>query len=139
MPDIDYERDGTFSISLWMTKAECTGGIYEYLYSHHASTGDDMWETSSVNLYLGCEEAGGGSSSHDGSVVRYSVVDTAGNDAMFDFPLHEAGDFDSVTNVWVHVILGASTTGLKTWDDGMAIDDWMYGGGRCRVPVPLLR
>ena len=61
IPDFDYETgDGTFSVSFWMTKEECTGGIYEYLYSHMTSTAADMWTTSSLNIYLACEEAGGG-------------------------------------------------------------------------------
>ena len=30
----DYASDGQFSIGEWFTKESCTGGIYEYLYSH---------------------------------------------------------------------------------------------------------
>ena len=123
--DFPYETgDNTFSVSFWMTKEACTGGIYEYLYSHMTSSaGDDMWTTSSINIYLGCEEAGGGWSTVSGSVIRFNVVDTTALNPMFDFPLHESGDFDAVTNVWVHVILSASTTRMQTWDDGMKIDD----------------
>jgi hypothetical protein len=122
--DFDYETgDGTFSVSFWMTKEDCTGGIYEYLYSHMTSTGGDMWSTSSINLYLGCEVAGGGFSTTTGTIMRYNIVDTAAQNPMFDFPLHDAGDFDAVTNLWVHFVLGVTKTGMKTWDDGMPVPD----------------
>jgi hypothetical protein len=119
--DFDYETGGSFTVSFWMTKEDCTGGIYEYLYSHMTATDGTMWTTSSINMYLGCELAGGGFSTGSGTVMRYSVVDTSPQEAQFDFPLHEAGDFDSVTNVWVHFVFGVTLTGLKTWDDGMPI------------------
>ena len=124
--DFDYETGGAFSISFWMTKTECTDGIYEYLYSHMTSTGADAWSTSSLNVYLGCEASGGGFSTVGGTIIRFNVMDTTGaptGNPMFDFPVHEAGDFDSVTNVWVHVVWGVSTTSMKTWDDGMSISD----------------
>ena len=135
--DFDYETGGSFTVSFWMTKEDCTGGIYEYLYSHMTATdGDAMWTTSSINMYLGCELAGGGFSTGSGTVVRYSVVDTSPKEAQFDFPLHESGDFDAITSVWVHLVLGVTTTGMKTWDDGMPIPDTgctlaTVGSGSC--------
>jgi hypothetical protein len=63
-----YERGalgarGEFSVSFWMTKEQCTGGIYEYMYSHvsttsQASVGPSMWTTSGLNIYLGCDTRG---------------------------------------------------------------------------------
>ena len=50
-------------------------------------------------------------------------MDGARHWAMFDFPLHEAGDFDAVTSVWVHFVLSVTTSSMKTWDDGMPVDD----------------
>jgi hypothetical protein len=32
-------------------------------------------------------------------------VDTEGTWATFDFPLHEAGDFDSIVKRWVQVVV----------------------------------
>ena len=124
IPDFNYELGGSFSISFWMTKEDCTGDIYEYLYSHMSSTGADMWSSSSVNVFLGCEMSGGGFSTNDGgAIIRYSTVDTGGTEAQFDFSLHDAGDFDSVTSTWVHSVFGVSTTSIQTWDDGLGIDD----------------
>jgi len=53
----EYAEDGTFSIAFWMTKEACSGGIYEYLYSHaQIDTGviDDV-TNSNINMYIGCE------------------------------------------------------------------------------------
>ena len=125
--NFDYASDGTFSVSFWFSKEACTGGIYEYLYSHHERSGDDAFDFSFVNVYLGCEEAGGGWSTVAGSVVRYFVKDTAGTEALFDFSLHEAGDFNAVTNVWMHTIFAVTTAALATYNDGALVDDNHYG------------
>ena len=114
---------GTFSVSFWMRKEECTSGTYEYIYSHHSSIGADMWSSSSLNIYLACEETGGGYSTLGGTVLRYNLYDTLGQTAMFDYALHEAGNFDAVTNVWIHQILTVTASSLQTFDDGMLVDD----------------
>ena len=33
--NVPYAANGDFSVSFWFTKELCTGGIYEYLFSHH--------------------------------------------------------------------------------------------------------
>jgi len=128
--DFDYETgDGTFTVSFWMTKEECTDSVYEYLYSHMSSTSAaTMWSTSSLNIYLGCEEANGGFSTLAGgqgatSIMRYNIYDVTGKTAMFDYALHEAGDFDAITNVWVHTVFTVTRTALVTYDDGMRVND----------------
>ena len=83
----DYASDGTFSVSLWFTKEQCTGSIYEYLFSHHNNAGASTWDASYVDIYLGCESAGGGWSTTEGTVLRHWVRDVAGTEAMFDFSL----------------------------------------------------
>ena len=62
-----------------------------------------------------------------GAVIRYSLVDTKKQEAMFDTPLHDAGDFDAVTNVWVHVVLVVTPTSLATYDDGYLFPSNKYG------------
>ena len=118
--DFTYETgNGEFTVAFWMTKEDCTDGVYEYLYSHMSSTDSStMWSMSGLNIYLGCEQAGGGQSSLGGAVIRYSLVDTSAQEAMFDTPLHDAGDFDAVTHVWVHVVLAVTPTSVRTYDDG---------------------
>ena len=80
-----------------------------------------------VNVYLACEDSGGGWSSAGGTVVRYNLMDTAGSEAMFDFPLHESGDFDSITNVWMHVTMVVQRQSIVTYDNGEAVPDGIYG------------
>jgi hypothetical protein len=124
--NFEYADDGTFSIAFWMTKEACSGGIYEYLYSHaqdDVAVIDDV-TNSNVNMYIGCETSGGAwSSASSGSNLRYNLVDSAQTWAMFDFPLHDAGDFDAITNLWIHVVLVVSGTRLLTFDDGMPVSD----------------
>ena len=128
--NFDYYSDETFTIAFWMTKEACTGTIYEYLYSHARDSNADITLTSNsnVNMYIGCEGAGGGwSSAGTGTALRYNLVDAAGAWAMFDFPLHDAGDFDAITNLWIHVVLVVSGTHLSTFDDGLPVSDADYG------------
>ena len=128
--NFDYYSDETFTIAFWMTKESCTGGIYEYLYSHAQDSNADITLTSNsnVNMYIGCEDSGGGwSSAGSGTALRYNLIDSAGTWAMFDFPLHDAGDFDAITNLWIHVVLVVSATSLTTYDDGLPVSDSQYG------------
>ena len=41
--------------------------------------------------------------------------------------LHDAGDFDAITNLWVHVVLAVSADRLTTFDDGLPVSDAVYG------------
>ena len=112
-----------------MTKEGCTGGIYEYLYSHAQDAAADITVTSNsnVNMYLGCEAAGGGWSTTAGSIIRYNLVDGSGNWATFDYALHDAGDFDTITALWVQVVLVVAPERIITYDDGYPVLDTAYG------------
>jgi hypothetical protein len=132
--NFDYASDGTFSVSFWFTKEECTDSIYEYLYSHHESADpEDAFDLSFVNVYMGCESRGGGWSTLGGTVIRYFVKDTVGTEALFDFGLHSAGDYDRITNLWIHTIFTVSPTSLATYDDGQLVDDNVYGSYMSRA------
>ena len=125
--NVPYAANGDFSVSFWFTKELCTGGIYEYLFSHHHDS-TASWDSSSfVNAFLGCEASGGGWSSSGGSVVRYNLRDESAHEASFDFRMHDAGDFDAITHVWMHVILSATRNALYTYVDGVLVPDDLYG------------
>merc|ERR1740130_583271 len=123
-----------------MAKTECNTNQYEYFYSHAHDTNAD-WDdptragSSYVMLLLACEANGGGYSTTDGSVIRYDLMDSGdpmdsrdpSRKAAMDFPLHDAGDFDSITNVWVHMILTVSPSQLITYADGVGVADTQYG------------
>jgi hypothetical protein len=121
-----YAEDGEFTVSFWFTKQVCTGGIYEYMFSHQHDISETWDARSFVNVFLGCEEAGGGWSSAGGSIIRFNLRDETSHEASFDYPLHDAGDFDAITRVWVHVILSGQTTGFTTYIDGSRVEDSIY-------------
>ena len=125
--NFEYATDATFSVSLWVKKASCTGHMYEYLYSHQHETGP-TWDTSSyVLLMFACEESGGGVSSAGGSVIRYDVQDEQRHRATFDGRLYNASDFDAITDVWLHTILTVSPSSMKTYADGTRVQDATHG------------
>ena len=60
------------------------------------------------STYLWCNE---GAVSGDASYLRNILVDgrnTAGSLASWDVPLHSAGNFDAITNRWVHVVMAVA-------------------------------
>ena len=123
-----YASDARFSISLWMTKEACTGNDYEYVYSHQEDASADAMDdinNSNVNIYLACESAASGWSTHGGSVIRFLLRDDSGSGrfARFDYPLHEAGSFDDITNRWVHIVLSVNPGQIQIFSDGQAITD----------------
>eukprot|EP01043_Picozoa_sp_COSAG02_P067860 COSAG02_NODE_11060_length_1803_cov_1.644366_1_plen_300_part_10 len=129
-----YASDARFSISFWMTKEACTGNDYEYVYSHQEDASADAMDdsnNSNVNIYLACESAGSGWSTHAGSVIRFLLRDDSRLEhyARFDYPLHEAGSFDDITNRWVHTVLSVNPGQIQIFSDGQAvtdIDDYHY-------------
>ena len=129
----DYYSDASFSISYWMTKEGCTSGVYEYVYSHQQARDLDLLDpaNSNVNMYLACESTGGGWSTSAGSVIRFLLQDSSGsaNYARFDYPLHDAGDFDAITSRWVHIVLSVdgSSSRVETYADGQAVRTGEYG------------
>jgi hypothetical protein len=118
----EYASDAVFSISLWVHKQQCGGATYEYLYSHYETTGS-LWEQSSYALMMFlCEQTGASDSTADGSVLRYEIKDTSGNRGVFDYSVHDAGDFDAITQGWIHVIWTVSAASMSTFVDGAAVD-----------------
>jgi hypothetical protein len=123
----EYASDAVFSISLWVHKQQCGGATYEYLYSHYETTGS-LWEQSSYALMMFlCEQTGASDSTADGSVLRYEIKDTSGNRGVFDYSVHDAGDFDAITQGWIHVIWTVSAASMSTFVDGAAVDAGRYG------------
>jgi hypothetical protein len=120
----EYATDATFSISFWMTKETCTDN-YEYMYSHQQDAESDAMvaTNSNINLFLACESAGAGWSTTGGSVVRFLLRDNSGssNFARFDYPLHEAGDFDEITFRWIHIVLSVTPSQIETYSDGQSV------------------
>jgi hypothetical protein len=64
--DFNYEDDGDFTISMWITKDDCKSQTeaFEYLYSHVQNTDGDHIQiddpmNSNINIYVGCEKPGG--------------------------------------------------------------------------------
>lgn len=145
-----YAHDSTFTVSMWLTKPRgsggCSGGIYEYLFSHSGANfprAIDGSDTPTVALYIGCdcgcardcsvppnhprEQACHGWSSATGTIIRHNLVDDLGHTAIFDFPLRDSGDFDSVTAVWIHTVMVVNRLSVVTFDDGVQVPSNVYG------------
>ena len=73
-----------------------------------------------------CVELGGWSTL-DGSIIRYWMRDVTGTEGMMDWPMADAGSFDTVTSMWLHVILVVNPTGIKTYEDGIQVAESQYG------------
>jgi len=127
MYDKQYTQ-GAFSIQFWMTKEDCTGNLYEYMYSHMKNPSLSITDITNpnVNIYLACEHTGGGWSTSGGTVIRYNLVDDSKQWAQFDYPLHDAGHFDSITNIWVQVTLSVESRRIVTFEDGTPVPDASY-------------
>lgn len=124
----DYALDATFSISVWIVKEDCTAGLYEYLYSHQTddTVGTDQIAGGGVRnafvmFYLGCEGQGSVTSNLEGSVMRYWISDDSGTAGVFDYPLHNAGAFDSITDTWTSIAYVQTPNGVKAYNDGSPI------------------
>ena len=132
--DFDYESDGDFSISFWITKDDCKDEQpYEYLYSHVQNTeGDhtsiDDRQNSNINLYIGCEKDEDViASSVDGTVVRFNLIDKDGTWVLFDYPLQSGGDFDSLTHTWIHICMTVTRHAVHVYTDGAKVEDSGFG------------
>ena len=62
-----------------------------------------------------------------GSIIRYNLVDGARNWVSFDYPVHDAGDFDAITQNWMHIVMLVSPTSVSTYVDASPIPDATYG------------
>jgi len=121
--NFDYADDATFTVSFWMTKQVCTDNTFEYVYSHGNIVGDE----SNVNYYWGCEKNGAGFSTHTGSVLRLNYLSKNKTHATADIPMHNASNFDSITNKWIHLVTVVTPTSLQTFLDGVAVTDGTKG------------
>ena len=81
-----YPADGTFSVSMWFTRRDCTTGLsgeFEQLYFHnseHMGSGS----SSEISIFIGCSTRGLGSSL-TGDIIRTVIVDEGGQTATFDW------------------------------------------------------
>lgn len=71
----DFAADASFGLEFWFTNRNCTGNVYEYLYSHQQAASASPLEptNSNMNLYLSCDPA---ASSLNAGFVRLILVDS---------------------------------------------------------------
>jgi hypothetical protein len=130
MPSFDYSSDDSFTLGFWFSKEACSGGPWEYVYSHGASEASILSSANpNVNAYFGCD---GGQLAGDGwgTHARYIVISDS-NDAQraqpttFDYFLqwlHGTCNFDYLTSEWVHMVASFEPYGMELTIDGMAIE-----------------
>lgn len=139
VPNFQYAASGKFTISMWISKEQCTHSIYEYLYSHSKRVGgrgafsgppgtpNPATPNPNVHLYIGCEGNGMGWSGLKTSMLRTNIFDDRGTALMIDYPLWKAGDFSKVTNQWVSLTMSMSGSALTYVVDGDSIPDSSFG------------
>jgi hypothetical protein len=145
--NFDYTRGGQFSIGVWFTKESCSGGIYEYLFSHakykmegfSTPTDDHTNPNPNVHMYVGCEHSGGGWSNLGGTVIRFNLYDDANTAVMFDYPAWDAKSFSAVTNVWIHGLLVADKSNVGLYINGERVVDSIFGffDGGMSAAIPM--
>ena len=99
--------DGSWTVSFWFTKTGCTTGPWEYIYSHAKDTSSiSSPNNANINGYVGCDDVG------SGTFHRTIMVDDASNLLTYDIPLANVGNFDAVTQRWVHYVYSVANEGL---------------------------
>jgi hypothetical protein len=111
----DYASDATFTVSFWFTKTDCTNNLYEYMYSHGEilDGGPLDRRNSNINIFMSCNPH---ASLLGTGFVRTTLVDhradstAPGLAVLWDWALHDAGNFDAITDTWIAFSLAISTT-----------------------------
>lgn len=130
--------DRDFSISFWFTRTQCTvPGGDEYLYSQRQSwagsrgrrgSTDDQGAT--IDLAIACRDGRDttiSTRSVAGAVIRVVLRDNAGKQATFDVPLSTELTGGYVDDYWAHFILSVTSTGIRTFVDGLEVSWSRYG------------
>jgi hypothetical protein len=114
--NFDYASDGAWTVGYWFSKHMCTGGPWEYVYSHAANTGSILeLSNPNINAYIGCSNTGA-------SFMRTIVVDDNQMLLTYDISLANVGNFDAVTQAWVYYVQSWSVGGMTLVVDGTEID-----------------
>jgi hypothetical protein len=123
MEHFDYSSDGTFAVAWWQQKTQCSGGPWEYVYSHGSRTsasGIFNPDNQHIDFYVKCQ------SNVLGGFLREVIIADDGKLIASDFPLRSAGEFDEVTARWVHLAYIFSNTGQQMIVDGRVVNDGEY-------------
>ena len=127
-----YADDATFTVSFWFTKSDCTSNLYEYMYSHGdvIDGGPLDRSNSNINIFMSCNPQ---ASLLGTSFVRTTLVDKRtrstdpGLGVLWDWALHDAGDFNSITDVWIAFSLAVTPHSTHTYVDGAPLPTAKYG------------
>ena len=130
-----YTLRGQFTISFWFTRTECTiPSGYEYLFSQRQSWAGGNGRTdlgAQIDLSVGCQSDAdttiGDSSEIHGPVLRVSLRDSLSTRASFDVPLSAERTGGAVDEMWAHLILSVTPTGIITYIDGLEVAWTRYG------------
>ena len=122
-----YALDGSFSISLWFTRAECDiSGRYEELFRQQQIDGwSGRRDGSSISITIGCARAGV-HSTIDGDVIRVNLRDEDGNRAAFDLSVAEEASNGNYNAQWAHLVLSVDTTSVNAFIDGMPVNHYGF-------------
>jgi hypothetical protein len=123
--DNGYAADGTFAISMWVTKPNClTSGKEEILYKHGTLGGRRnaaimmMYVCSNdpTHQHSTVQESRGRDGYRDINLVRVYLQDDDQKRAVFDVSIDNDGGF--VTDTWVHVVISIASDQIKAYVNG---------------------
>jgi hypothetical protein len=122
--DNGYAADGTFAISLWVTKPACaSSGREQVIYNHqggrnarirllYVCSNNPQHEHSTVQQYT----RRGQQRFRNINFMRVYLRDNDGQEAVFDFPVDQDGGF--ITDTWAHVVVSVQHDEIRVYLDG---------------------
>jgi hypothetical protein len=129
--------DATVSFSFWFTKLNCTGDVYEYMWSQTKNLRQNIMSpsNSNINVFMSCggqflNAAGLGNAR--AAFLRVNMMDSQGSLLNYDWVLHPAGA-DPILQQWFSVTLSidgrGATTGapsVRTFLDGVPVGEFGF-------------
>lgn len=135
--DNGYAADGTFAISLWVTKPNCRmSGKEEVIYKH-----GDLGRRSGASIMMMMVCSNDPEHHHstlqqrrngrfaNTNLVRVYLRDDDGKQAVFDVSIDRDGGY--ITDTWVHLVVAVERDGIRAYVDGRR----QY---RVGYPIPIL-
>jgi hypothetical protein len=60
-------------------------------------------------------------------MLRHNLIDSAGTWAFVDLPVHDAGNFNSIMNVWIHIAVVVNGNSILSYRDSQVAPADGYG------------
>lgn len=121
--------DATVSFSFWFTKMDCSGEVYEYMWSQTKRPRVNIMSrsNSNINVFMSCGANGGrefldaaGVGNARAAFLRVNMIDSQGSLLNYDWVLHPSGA-NPILSQWFSVTLSITPTSIQTFLDGAPV------------------